>query len=207
MNSTLTKRREFLVATQTRLADLQQAKSELGSQLAQAGQLKDDLEHARVFVNEVAIATQMKLKGLIEDVVTLALASVYGPAYSFESTYVVKRDRPQLEFKIKKGGITLDPKANETGGGVLDVAALGLRLVLWSLMRADNLLILDEPFKFVRSPGHDLMPKAAAMLNEVSNMLGVQIIVTTHSKELTEVADTVYEVSQTDGVSTVKLCE
>jgi DNA repair exonuclease SbcCD ATPase subunit len=49
----------------------------------------------------------------------------------------------------------------------------------------------------------DMMPKAAAMLAEVSQRLGLQIIIVSHSQELIEGADKWFTVAINKGVSHV----
>lgn len=83
------------------------------------------------------------------------------------------------------------------------VAAFALRASMWSLRRGRSapLLILDEPFRFL---SEGLRPKAAALLKEVSERLGVQILMVTHAPELAAGADAVFTVSQRNGKTKVR---
>lgn len=202
----LAERQRFFTQQETILDGHRKALKVHRTELADLETRATYLEEGRSLVNDVAIVTQREISSYISDVVTLALASIYGDEYSFVAEYEIKRDIPQLVCTVRKGDLILDPRGEEVGGGVLDVCALGLRLVLWSLSRSrvPSLLLLDEPFRFVRSPGQDLMPKAAEVLKELSRMMSVQIIVATHSPELAEAADSVFVVTQADGVSSVE---
>jgi DNA repair exonuclease SbcCD ATPase subunit len=85
---------------------------------------------------------------------------------------------------------------------VVDLAAFALRVALWRISSPAlrPTIVLDEPFKHL---SEDLQPKASALLKEVSSRLGVQFIMVTHSEELVESADRVFQVSLRRGMSRV----
>lgn len=157
-------------------------------------------EQARDVLNAVMLATQNKVKEFIEDVVTLALRSVFGEGYAFKVNYEVRRGKSEASVFITKGADQFSPE-DECGGGILDVASFGLRMSLWALTKnPEPVLILDEPFRFV-SVNHQ--ERCAEMLQRVAEMFSVQIILVTHSEVLAEAADRVFRVTQTAGVSVV----
>jgi len=84
------------------------------------------------------------------------------------------------------------------------VAAFALRVASWSMQspRSNNVLILDEPFRYLSV---NLLSKASDMLKQISKELDLQIIMVTHSPELVEAADAVFEVSLKNKVSSVQL--
>lgn len=161
-----------------------------------------DLDHARDFVNTVLLVTQGRVKGFIEDVVTLALSSVYGDEYQFRLEYSVKRNQPEARPVILKDGDEFDPRS-DVGGGVVDVASLGLRLVAWAMQSPQSaaVLILDEPAKFVSG---DKVGRVGTMIHEVSRLLSIQVIMVSHEEELIETADRSFRVIQSAGVSRVE---
>lgn len=81
-----------------------------------------------------------------------------------------------------RDGQEIDPMS-ASGGGVIDVAAFALRLacLLLATPRPRRLLVLDEPFRFVSAK---YRPKIRALLLQLSEELGVQIILVTHITEL-----------------------
>lgn len=81
------------------------------------------------------------------------------------------------------------------GGGVLDVAALGLRLAALAFARpaVRPLLVLDEPARML-SRGH--APRFRGLLESVSADMGVQILMVTHSPDLA--AGKVVDLSSSD---------
>jgi len=68
------------------------------------------------------------------------------------------------------------------------------------LGHSDNVIILDEPFRFLSK---DLQPRAGEIMRELSHRLNIQFIMVTHAKEMIEISDRVFEVSQIDGISKV----
>lgn len=163
------------------------------------------LERAREIINEVLILTQGSVRKFVEDVVTLALSAVYGDEYRFELEYNIARNRSEAIPWITKGGERVSPR-EEVGGGVLDIVSLSLRLVVWALLdpRPAPVFILDEPAKFL---SRDLQAAFGRMLKDMSELLGLQIILVSHSTDIIEQADKAYEVSQAGGVSTVEEIE
>lgn len=155
---------------------------------------------ARDLLVQVLMSTQGQVKGFVEEVVTLALSTIYGPAYRFELEYDTKRAQVEAKPWIVVGDERFDPR-DEVGGGVLDVAALALRLALWAMAepRTAPTFLLDEPSKFLSA---DLQADFGRMLAELAETLGAQFIVVTHSPEVAEFAGAAYTVTLgKDGVS------
>lgn len=73
---------------------------------------------------------------------------------------------------------------------MLDVAAFGLRLacLMLSRPRPARVLVLDEPFKFVSSSYRENL---VALLTELSDEFGLQIVLITHLPELMSFANKV----------------
>ena len=55
--------------------------------------------------------------------------------------------------------------------------------------KSNNVILLDEPF---RDLSLDLHPKASEMIQEIAQKLALQIIMITHSDDLTDAADRVF---------------
>lgn len=155
------------------------------------------LEQAQVFLQKVAQSTQEKLKYQIEDIVNLALESVFPNEYEFKIEFNVSRGKTDAEliFLDKKTGKTIDPM-EASGGGVIDLTAFSLRISAWALENGtDNLIILDEPFKFI---SRDLQERAGEILKTLSDKMKLQIIMVTHIPEFIEVADKIFEVKKNE---------
>lgn len=161
------------------------------------------IEEAQAFLQKVAQNTQEKLKFQIEDVVNLALESVFPNEYEFKIEFNVSRGKTDAElvFQDKRTGQTIDPM-EASGGGVIDLTAFALRLSAFALESGtDNVIILDEPFKFI---SRDLQERAGEILKTLSEKMKLQIIMVTHIPEFIDVADKVFEVKKNDnGISKI----
>lgn len=167
-------------------------------------QLKEDqmaLEEAQTLLQMIAKETQEQFKIHIEDIVQLALDACFPEIYRFSIVFEIKRGKTEATLLFWKGDHTIDP-IEESGGGVVDLAAFALRIACWSLGNTDNVVVLDEPFRFLSK---DLQPQAAEIMKRISHKLNLQFIMVTHNKELIECSDKVFEVIiNENGISTAK---
>ena len=132
---------------------------------------------ARAIVQEISKAVQQQVHSKISGIVNKCLSSVFDDPYEFRITFDTKRGRTGATMEFVRDGIVLDDPLNQVGGGVIDVASLALRLacILLTKPRRRKLLVLDEPLKNVR--GRDNRKKVKAMLEALTNELGVQVII------------------------------
>jgi hypothetical protein len=151
------------------------------------------LEKSRALIMEIGKATQEQVKQYIEDTVTLALQSVYGHLYKFIVKFEYnKRDQLETYFFLDKGGKLLELRKNTTGGGVVDVCAFSIRMVVWVLddeTPSPPIMIMDEPFKNVSAK---FIPSVSEMVKKVSDMLEIQFIIVTHNETFIENSDTIH---------------
>lgn len=192
--------------------DLEQLKGRRAQVAADLKQCKHDLRHAkrnqakheqaREIVKTVGLATQQQLEYHFSDIVTSALDAVFPNPYALSVSFVERRGRTECDLQFARGDDLLDP-LDATGGGAVDVASFALRVAAWSMQqpRPRPLIVLDEPFKHLST---DLQPLAGKMLREISEKLGIQLLVITHEEELEDCADRVFVVRQSKGVSRVK---
>jgi len=159
-------------------------------------------EEAQAIIQKVAKDTQSQLEIHISDIVTMALETIFDDPYEFKIEFVVKRNKTECELVFEKDGVKIHP-LSASGGGVIDTASFALRIALWTLQtpRSRNVLVLDEPFRFLSK---DLIPRAASLLKELKQKLNLQMIIVTHIEELAEEADKIFRVSIKKGISKVK---
>lgn len=146
---------------------------------------------AKIAIIKVGEETQQEIKNYIQDSVTFALQTVYGSAYYFVVQFQYdKRDQAEVKFFLSKKGKLYEPRKDTISGGATDICAFSLRMVLYTLEDPDPapILILDEPFKNV-SKGY--LPLVSEMIKELSNMLELQLIISTHTDEIIELADNI----------------
>ncbi len=113
---------------------------------------RDAVDEAREIVQKVAQTIQQQAHGRIASVVTRCLAAVFDDPYRFEVRFDRKRGKTEARLLFERDGLALEDPLNEVGGGVVDVAALALRLACIMLSRPPRrrLLVLDEPFRNIR---------------------------------------------------------
>jgi len=113
----------------------------------------------------------------VSKIVTRCLAAVFRDnPYEFAIDFDCKRGKTEAKLVFLRDGMELDNPIEEVGGGVIDVAALALRLscILLSRPRRRRLLVLDEPLKNVR--GKQNRKNVRSLLEALSEEMGVQII-------------------------------
>jgi DNA repair ATPase RecN len=153
----------------------------------------ETLEKCRVLIMEIGKTTQEQIKQYIEDTVTLALQSVYGHLYRFVVKFEYnKRDQLEVQFLLDKGGKLLELRKNTTGGGVVDLCAFSMRMVVWVLddeKPSPPIMIMDEPFKNVSAK---FIASVSEVVKQVSQMLQIQFIIVTHNETFIINADKVH---------------
>lgn len=162
-------------------------------------------ENVQVFLQKIAKDTQEKLSLQIEDIINSALDAVFPNEYTFRLEFTTSRNKTeaQLLFYDQRTGKEVDPM-NASGGGVVDLTAFALRIACYVLENnTDNVIILDEPFRFI---SRDLQERAGKILKTLSKKLHIQIIMVTHIKELIDCADRIFEVKKNEqGISEIEV--
>lgn len=141
------------------------------------------LREAQTIVQFVGEAVHERLCHRLSDVVTRCLCEVFDDPYEFRIEFDRKRGRTEASLVFVRDGMTVDP-LSASGGGVVDVAALVLRLAVMMLQRpaVRRLLVMDEPLRFLSK---DYRPLARYMLKSLQEEFGMQFIYVTHIPELT----------------------
>jgi exonuclease SbcC len=174
---------------------------ELKNSIEKEENLQKAIEKVQILIQTTAQETQEQLKFHIEDIVNTALDTCFPGEYNFKIDFVIKRGSTEAELYLDKDGERINPM-NASGGGVVDIIAFALRISCYSLGKTDNLITLDEPYKFLSK---NLRPLAGEVLKQLSEKLGIQIIMVTHDREMVDVADRVFEVTQKRGRSKVEV--
>ena len=141
-----------------------------------------DTQDAHAIIQLVAQAVQQEAHSQIASVVSRCMEAVFDSPYEFKIDFDRKRGRTEAALTFVRGDLEIDPMTG-SGGGPIDVASFALRLACLVLSRPPirKLLVLDEPFRFI---SRDFRPRARALLEGLSEEMGVQIIQVTHIDEL-----------------------
>jgi len=166
----------------------------------------DNTNEAIAILVAVLSAAQSDITTFIKDIVTTALQCVYGDTagYDFKVEFQLKRNQPEVILHPIKNGIEYEPKFS-CGVGVLDVVSFALRVALWTIKepRTSPILFFDEPFRNLH--GKEENERIGMMVKELSDKLGLQIIIVTGESAITEYADKVFIVENKTGESKVRV--
>ena len=150
------------------------------------------LEESKKILMAVSLKTQEQISYYISETVTNALRLVFQKEFTFKCEFVVRKRKTECEFiLVDVNGNEADP-VDSSGGGVLDVISVALRISFWSLNKNRSLFILDEPFKFLSS---NYQNRAYEMVDAVSKKLGLQVIVVSHLSSFIDKADRVFVIN------------
>lgn len=128
-------------------------------------------------VQLVAQSVEQAVHSKIANVVTRCLEAVFDDAYHLVIEFTRKRNRTEAVIQFERNGMLVDPMS-ASGGGVVDVAAFALRVACLTLQKdLEQVLVLDEPFKFLSK---EYRPRVRQLLETLSQELGVQILMITH---------------------------
>lgn len=153
---------------QARIAQRDQARSEVD----RLTQRKKDIDAAVALIQGVAAATQDQLRVRLEGITQTALDVVFPGTYIFKVEFTPRRGRTEVDMWLDKDGTRMDP-LDSNGGGVVDVISLALRICCLTLSTNARVLLLDEPFKFIRGKARQ---RLGDMLKAISRRLGIQVI-------------------------------
>lgn len=156
------------------------------------------LDKSSIFFRLVFDKKKDELRTKIEKLANYGLEKIFGDDIRLKIEQKIKNNRVSNEVKVQKKfdteWVSLDVMDAE-GGGMVDVVSFLMRVIVMCLMvpRPRRLLVLDE---FAKHLSADFRPKVASFMKELTEKLGVQIILVTHALELTESADVVYNMSE-----------
>jgi hypothetical protein len=145
---------------------------------------------AHELLQGMADKERLALQHKIESLVTFGLQAVFGSEYEFKLVQTVSRGLVNYDFELVCNGQTTVLK-DAHGGGVLCVVGYLLRLIVVLLSGQRRLLVLDETFGML---SREYLPAIVELIREVTDKLGFQHIVVSHSPEFEENADLVYRV-------------
>ena len=152
---------------------------------------KESIDELVLAVQKAARDTQDQLRVRIEDVVQSSLDAVFPGSYTFRTEFVARRGRTELDMWLDKDGTRMDP-LDSNGGGVVDVLSLALRVCCLTMSRNARVLLLDEPFKFIRGRARQ---RLGDMLSRLSRKLGIQVIMVADVSDTGIIPDRQFRVS------------
>mgnify|MGYP001129620016 CR=1 FL=1 len=187
------------------LAEKRVAERNITSLTSKLGQLENqhkELIQAQTLFQSATKIMYQNLSSKLGDIVTEGLSIIFPESnYTFIIEFVERRGTIEADLYLEdEKGNRLDPLSS-TGGGVVDIISMLLRCTYIILSKYDNVLIADEPMRFV---DRDRIPESAAFLRKICDDFGLQAIVVTHIPEITEQSESVFYVKKENGISRVK---
>lgn len=163
---------------------------------------KAAIEEAAIAIQKAALMTQDKMRSRFCDIAQSCLDAVFPDSYKFHLEFVARRGATEVDIKLQPVGTDklLEP-ISANGGGVVDILALSLRVACLTLSKNARILIMDEPFKYVREGAKE---RLGAVITSIARKLGLQIIMVADVAGTSIVPDRVFKVRKgKDGKSVV----
>lgn len=164
----------------------------------------DNHVKASLFLQTLSDTTRQKVLDRISSIVSDALQQIKDPNLEFKMNLTTERNQMDLKFVVvdKKTKHEYDI-LNSCGGSIADIVSFPLKfslLMKWepSLSR---IMILDESFKFVSVADQEPLGE---FVQQVSEKLGLQVILVTHSPTLSEKAHRIFQVTKKGAESVVE---
>lgn len=142
-------------------------------------------------------STKDVIKKGFEEIVTYALQYILNSSeYSLQLEFGRRGNLQEVDFHLKTPDCKEphDPLLS-SGGGVLDILSLALRISLIGLTKPkiEGFLALDEPFKHLSS---NYIPIAGNFVKTISRRINRQVIMVTHKSELVNNADKAIKIGE-----------
>lgn len=153
--------------------------------LKRLNQLETLQQRVLIMMQESEKEIQQQIILHISDVVDTALNSLFPNRYEFRIDFLTKNNTTFADIYMLEDGFRIPIR-----GGLADLTCVALRMAVWSLSKTDAVLILDEPMLGIAAEARPLM---AQLLKQLSNELGLQIILVSHTDELIDISDKVYK--------------
>lgn len=181
--------------------------SRLQDQLQKALYNIDILEQVRALLQRTSDFAREQSRKKIESLVTSCLQYIFDSSIEFKIEMNEVRGRTEAEFYVISmfNGEIIKTKPQEArGGGVVDIISIAIRLAMLqcSSLEINGPIILDEPAKHVSD---EYITQVAEFLKQVSEMFGRQVIMVTHDKHLSEIANKAFKVELKDNRSIVTI--
>lgn len=195
--------------------DLLKKEGECQAVLGRQVQLQQDLTDSKstVVIYDKSQVVLQKLTEIarrdtldkIAGIVTTAVQEIKDPTLSFRINYKLERNQPVAEFVIYDSKLDKEMGLlTSCGGTIVDIVELLTKasLVLKWTPTLSKVLILDETFKHISTNDR---AKLGNFIKQLTEKLGLQIILVTHSTELLPYAHKAFQVSHNGQTSLVEL--
>lgn len=161
---------------------------------------QNKIQEALVTIQRASKLTQNSLSSHISGIVTKALMTVFENPYEFKTNFVERRNTTEADLILYKEGNEYSI-LESSGYGVADICSFALRVAYIILSGKRRLLVFDEPFRHL---DEERQPYAAQLVNQLSEELGIQFIIATHSGTFYAECENIFVVTNKKGEAKIK---
>ena len=164
------------------LGELDSTKRQHKEEKKNLKQAEKELEYtkeAQTITQQISQTIQQQAHKKIEGVVSKCLEAVFGDEYGFKIRFERKRGKTEANLLLLRHGHEIEDVLNTDSGGVIDTAALALRLACIVLAKPHlrRIIIMDEPFRNLDLQNRE---RVRVLLEELARDFKVQFIIVTH---------------------------
>lgn len=161
------------------------------------------LEQVVALLQAIQESWSQRFQQSVGQLISEGLSGVFDEPLELLVEMGVSGDLPTVEFQVRDGRELVTDVMNARGGGLVNVAAFLLKVLMLLAARPAQarLLVLDESFVNV---AEGKLGNVTALLRRICEEGGFQIVLVSHRPGLEEAADVVYEFSQQDGVTSAR---
>lgn len=172
----------------------------LKGKITQLEEDKKQLVKAIGIIDRVITIISANGIGKIESIVSGGLQLAFPQPYEFVIEKKEGARGNSYRLLIRKGKIT-GPLMSTFGGGVVNVTAFLLRVIMIKRFKLAKFLAVDESFNNV---SEHFLPQVSAMMTKLCHDHGFNILAVSHQPILASAADIVYEVVPGDETPTLR---
>ena len=206
--SRLQKIREYVFQKRSERQALNNELSSVNLKLAEDESTLSLIEKSLSALQKLTDLKKKETTKKIEDIISYGLQTIFeDSSYQFKIVDSIKRKQVVYDFRVysdafkSEDGVSI---LDSRGGGVIAVVSFLLRLLLLCMVdkKAERFLALDEPFTALSKNYHENLVQ---VVKQITEKLGVQMLVVSHQESLDSFGDVVYELRQVNGVTSAHL--
>jgi len=175
------------------------ALSNFNTQLEQEIIAVGEIEAVQKLFQSAVAMMYANLSSKLGDIITEGISIVFPDAQlKFVINFVERRNNVEADILLEDSDGDQFTALDDSGGGLADFIALLLRITYIILSEHDNILIADEPLKFI---DRERILEAAQFTRKVCDDFNFQLIMVSHIPEMVQSSKVVYEVKKKNGIS------
>lgn len=195
---------DYILGVQARLDEVREEMDSLAVAIESGTLTRGQHEQALVILQGLETSFTHGFEQAVGAIITRGLTLVRGEPWKFRIVHKLRGDVSAVDFRVT------DPRGQETsvldshGGGLANLIDFLLRVlvILNSRPAMRRFIWLDEAFSKV---SEEFIPATAELLRQFKTTLGLQLVLNTHNRAFTDVADRVYVVENRNGIGRVRL--